>query len=195
MDRPNANFVYAHRQKVPFVHTHSDFAHFGGGISGMGNLTKTGRDQTVVSAGQLLVDGVLTTNPASLTSVAANAILGGNGLVCGPTTVQNGGALAPGANGIGQLTVSNHVTFTGGSCAMMEITKNGGVSVNDLLFVSGTLTQAGSLVVTNLGTEVLAAGDRCKLFNALKFAGAFTNFSLPPLAANLIRTWVNIRDP
>ena len=170
---------------------------FAGVISGVGNLTKTGNGvftlsgtntysgQTTVSAGQLLVNGVLTTNVASVTSVSANAILGGNGLVCGPTIMQNGGVLAPGTNGIGQLTVSNNVTFSGGSVAMMELAKNSGASTNDLLFVSGTLTQAGSLVVTNLGTNALVAGDSFKLFNAATYAGAFTNFSLPPLAANL----------
>ncbi len=171
---------------------------FGGTLNGTGGLTKVGTGtlnltgtnlyagSTTVSAGQLLVNGVLTTNAASATSVSASAILGGNGLVCGPATVQNGGVLAPGTGGIGQLTVSNSVTYSGGSVALMEITKNSGGATNDLLLVSGTLTQGGTLLVTNIGTNALMAGDSFKLFNATTFAGAFTNLALPPLTTNLV---------
>jgi autotransporter-associated beta strand protein len=170
---------------------------FGGTINGTGGLTKVGSGTLTlmgtniytgaitVSGGQLFVNGVLTTNVTSAASVSASATLGGNGLICGPTTVQTGGVLAPGTNSIGQLTVSNNVTFSGGAIAMMEIAKTSGGLTNDLLFVSGTLAQNGSLVVTNLGTNALAAGDSFKLFNAATFTGAFTNLTLPPLAANL----------
>jgi autotransporter-associated beta strand protein len=172
-------------------------ATFGGTINGNGSLTKSGTGtltltgtnmftgSITVSGGKLAVNGVLTTNQASTTTVAAGGTLGGGGLVLGPVTVQSGGVLAPGSGVIGLLTVSNNITFSGGATATMEIAKNSGVTTNDVLFASGTLTQGGTLVVTNTGTDTLAAGDAFKLFNAGNFAGAFTNFTLPTLATNL----------
>jgi autotransporter-associated beta strand protein len=151
-------------------------------ISGTGTQTFSGTNTytgtTTVSGGTLLINGVIGTNTVT---VAVGGTLGGTGVIKGATTVQNGGVLAPGNNGLGKLTVSNSVTLAGGSTAMMELSRNGGVPTNSLAFISGTLTQGGSLVVANLGTNNLALGDSFKLFNAATYAGAFTNLTLPAL--------------
>jgi len=57
---------------------------------------------------------------------------------------------------------------------------------NDIVIVSGLLTEGGTLVVTNSGSTALAAGDTFPLFNAGNYAGGFSNFLLPSLATNLV---------
>ena len=114
-----------------------------------------------------------------------NATLGGTGTINGATTVQNGGTLAPGTNSIGKLTFGSSLVLAGS--AVMEVSRNGGVPTNDLVFVTGTLTQGGALIVTNTGTNALTAGNSFKLFTAGTYAGSFTNLSLPALAGGL--TW------
>jgi autotransporter-associated beta strand protein len=146
-------------------------------LSGINTYTGT----TTVNGGTLLVNGWIGTN--SLT-VQTNAALGGIGVVRGAATVQNGGTLTPGNSGIGTLTISNTLALSGN--AVMKISKNGGVSTNDLASVSGALVLGGSLVVTNIGTNPFTAGDSFKLFKAASWSGGFTNFSLPPLASGLI---------
>ena len=166
---------------------------YSGILSGSGSLTKLGAGGftlagsntysglTTVNAGTLLVTGALGTNSVT---VATNAVLGGTGLVNGPVVVQPGGTLAPGVIGLGKLTVSSGVAIAG--TALMKISRDGGVATNDLLVVAGTLTASGSLVVTNIGTNTLAAGDSFTLFNAGGYVGTFANLWLPSLAGNLV---------
>jgi autotransporter-associated beta strand protein len=157
--------------------------------TGAGTLTLSATNiytgTTAIDGGTLLVNGVLTTNAGNTVTVTVTATLGGTGLINGATTVQSGGTLAPGTGGIGTLTVSNSLVLAGGSKTVLDLSRNGGVVTNDLVFVSGTLTQGGTLTVTNIGTNALAAGDSFRLFSAATYAGAFTNLALPPLAANL----------
>ena len=145
------------------------------------SATNTYARATTISAGTLLVNGSLATGKA--VTVASGGTLGGAGVITGPTTVQTGGTFAPGIGGIGRLTISNSLVLAGQT--VMEISKNGGVATNDLAFVSGALTQGGSLTATNIGTNALAAGDSFKLFSAGSWSGAFTNLSLPALANGL----------
>ena len=136
---------------------------------------------TTVSGGALLVSGSLAAGSA--VTVQTNGTLGGTGIINGATTIQSGGTLAPGTNGIGKLTFSSSLVLAGNT--MMEISRNGGVPTNDLAAVTGTLTQGGSLIVTNVGTNALVLGNSFKLFTAGTYAGAFTNLTLPPLTNGL----------
>ncbi len=155
--------------------------------SGAGIMALSGANTysgpTTVSAGTLLVNGSIGTNTVT---VAAGATLAGTGVINGVTTIQNGGTFAPGAGGIGRLTVSNSLTLAGNSTARMEISRNGGVPTNDVALVSGALTQNGALVVTNIGTNALAAGDSFTLFKAGGYTGAFMNLTLPALTNGLV---------
>ena len=143
--------------------------------------TNTYTGATTVSGGTLLVNGFLAAG--STVTVAAGGTLGGTGFVKGPATVQAGGALAPGNNGIGTLTISNTLSLSGNT--LMEVSRNGGVPTNDVAFITSTFTQGGTLTVTNIGTNALAAGDSFKLFNATTYVSAFTNLALPSLTNGL----------
>ncbi len=59
------------------------------------------------------------------------------------------------------------------------------MATNDLLQVSSAVTFAGTLIVTNIGTNALVTGDSFKLFNAGTYTGSFTKFILPALATGL----------
>lgn len=155
----------------------------GGGIMQLtGTNTYTG--PTAVNTGTLFVN-----SPGSLAAgavtVASGATLGGNGTIGGAVTNQAGGTLSPGAGTIGKLTINNTLTLSPGSTSFFELSKNGGVLTNDLVALSGALTQGGSLVVTNIGTNALLAGDSFKLFSASAWNGSFTNILLPALTGGL----------
>ena len=87
-----------------------------------------------------------------------------------------GATLAPGTS-IGTLTVNNNVTL-GGTTAM-EISRDGGVPVSDLLAVSGNLGFGGTLTVVLTGTNRLAFNDTFNLFDWGTRNGSFTAISLP----------------
>ncbi|NGO40452.1 hypothetical protein G4L39_13775, partial [Limisphaera ngatamarikiensis] len=144
------------------------------------NLAHTG--PTTINAGTLLYNGIGTNSTSPLT-VNTSGTLGGTGFIGGNVTVH--GTLNPGptaGSSIGTLTVSGNVTFSPSGRAVMEINKT--MASHDRLVVGGTLTCGGMLVVTNLG-GTLSAGDSFKLFDARVYAGAFSNFALPPLPAGL----------
>lgn len=138
---------------------------------------------TMIRAGKLLLDGSLSS--ASAVTVAGG-ILGGTGTINGPVTVQSAGILAPGGS-VGTLTINNNVTLLGN--LLIEVNKSLPQS-NDLVVVSGVLTNAGTgvLTITNLG-PALVAGDTFKLFSrALLNGGALTISPAKP-GAGLI--WTN----
>jgi autotransporter-associated beta strand protein len=152
----------------------------GGTLTLLGTNTYSGG--TVVSNGLLLVNGSLAAGGG--VTVAAGATLGGTGVLNGAVT--NNGTLAPGSSDIGTLTISNTVSLLAGT-VVMELSKAaGGSTTNDLLSVSTALTCAGGLVVTNIGTNALAAGDSFKLFSAPGYAGNFSSLTLPALAGSLV---------
>jgi hypothetical protein len=153
-------------------------------------LTKTG-------GGLLYFSGASAVNANAGITIAAGAcsrvtvnsggIFGG----VGPATtvnVNSGGGLAPGNLGIGTLTVSDSLTNAGN--ITMEISYNGVTTNADRINVSTNLVFGGTLVVTNVGPNSLAAGQTFKLFNAPSYAnGAFSSATLPALAPGL--GWTN----
>lgn len=113
-------------------------------FSGEGGLTKRGEGtlsllaentytgNTDVEAGTLLVNGSIASS--ALTSVSADATLGGTGTV-GDLVVSPSGRLAPGDSGIGALTVAGDLTLDG---AFLDIEI--GASGFDTLSVLGDFT-------------------------------------------------------
>ena len=146
------------------------------------NAANTFSRPVTVSAGTLLVDGSL--GAGCPVTVSAGATLGGTGTLNGPVTVQSGGTLAPGNFGLGMLSMGGALSLAGS--LVMEISGNGGRLTNDVILVAGTLTQGGALIVTNVGTNLPAAGASFKLFSAGTYAGAFGSFTLPALPLNCV---------
>jgi hypothetical protein len=96
--------------------------------------------------------------------------------------VNSGGELAPG-NPLGTLTVSNNLTLSAGSTTFMQIQHS--PLTNNAVKVKGTLTEGGTLNVTNIGVAAFTNGDSFKLFNATSYSGAFAVVVLPSLPAGL----------
>jgi autotransporter-associated beta strand protein len=141
-----------------------------------GNSTHTG--STTVNDGTLLVNGSFGDSAVAV----AGGTLGGIGTLGGSVTVDNA-VLAPGVFSIGTLTVNNNVTLSGGSTTAIEITKSPNAS--DLLQVTGTLSNGGTLNVIKINSNALEAGDTFQLFDAGTSAGTFSSMNLPPLGEGL----------
>jgi hypothetical protein len=80
----------------------------------------------------------------------------------------------------GTLSVSGAISLAGNT--VMKL--NG--AANDALAASSNITYGGSLLVTNLPGNTLAAGDTFTLFPAASYAGAFVSITLPPLGSGLL---------
>jgi autotransporter-associated beta strand protein len=143
-----------------------------GALSGTGGLA-------VAGTGSLTLNG---TNTYSGATTVNAGVLAGAGVISGAVTVNSGGALAPG-NPLGALTVSNSLTLAAGSATFMQVQHS--PLTNDSVKISGTLSEGGTLNVTNANATAFAAGDNFKLFNAGTYSGAFTKLILPSLPAGL----------
>lgn len=151
--------------------------------SGPGSLTLNGNgtytNTTAINGGTLLVNGALTASPVTLVN---GTTLGGNGSINRPITLPAGASLAPGAGGIGKLTINNSITLQPNSNTRIEL--NRAANTNDQLRVVGTLTYGGNLIVTNLD-GILAAGDSFAVFSANTYIGTFNTTNLPALTPGL----------
>lgn len=136
---------------------------------------------TTVSAGTLRVNGAITT---SAVTVQSSATLDGTGTLGGAVAVQSGATLAPGTDGIGTLTVNNTLGLAGTTA--MDVSKSGATLTADLVTGVTTLTYGGTLVVTSVGPDALAAGNSFQLFSATTYAGTFSTLTLPTLAGGLV---------
>ena len=156
---------------------------FGVTKSGAGTWTVTNISTTAatltVSGGTLALNGTATVIDAIVNS---GGTLAGNGTITSSATINPGGTLAPGISGLGTLTFNGDLMLAAGSTNIMELTKTG--HTNDVVAVTGVLTNGGTLVVTNL-SGALTAGDSFKLFSATGYSGSFAALKLPSLRTGL----------
>ena len=146
---------------------------------------------TAVAGGTLLANG---TAPNTSVTILTNATLGGLGSIAGPVTVQVGGKLAPGiqaqgalTNTIGTLTVSGAVSASG--AVAMKINRGASPNADKLIAPSVTINSGATLIVTNLGSTNLVAGDTFTLFST-PVSGTFTAVTLPALPGTNV-FWTN----
>jgi outer membrane autotransporter protein len=128
----------------------SDTLTLDGVISGSGALQQNGTGATVltgastytgsttVNAGALVVNGSIATS--SLLTVNAGSLVGGTGTL--PSTMINGGALAPG-NSIGTLAVQGTLALSATATQQIEVSATAADRTN----VSGTATLGGTVQV------------------------------------------------
>ncbi|MDE3068484.1 MAG: hypothetical protein KGJ60_13185 [Verrucomicrobiota bacterium] len=151
----------------------------GGGSTLILSATNTYMGATVVSNGTLRVDGGI---GGSGVDVAGGA-LAGIGSITAPVTVETNGALSPGDNAIGTLSVANTLTLAG--VCQMDVDKTAGVLTSDLVTNVTTLTLGGTLQLNVTGDTPLAAGDSFTLYSANTISRAFDSISPPTPGAGL----------
>ena len=154
---------------------------------GAGTLTLAGSNSysggTFISSGTLAVN-----NPRGCgtgvgnVSVQSGGSLTGAGTLGGFVTVGAGGRFMPG-NPLGVLTISNNLFLASGSTASFQVQHS--PLTNSAVKVTGTLTEDGTLTITNSGVVAFAAGDSFKLFSAAGYNGVFSSFNLPALTGGL----------
>jgi autotransporter-associated beta strand protein len=139
-----------------------------------GTLTLAGTNSylgpTTISAGTLLVNGVIGNN--SVTATAGT--LGGSGIIKGPVSIQSGGRLALGPS-LATLTISNSLTLAGTTTMKLNAIPN----TNDSILGLTTVTYGGSLTLTNL-TGTITGTNRFKLFSASNYTGTFISLTPSP---------------
>ena len=163
----------------PLQHDAGLGATLDGGLikNGTGTLTlakvNTYTGPTVVNAGTLSISGAIA---GSGVNVTASGTLGGSGTV--GTNVTVNGTVAPGTTAaIGTLTVTNgNVTLAGN--ALFKVNR-GSAPSNDVLRCTGTITEGGSITVTNTG-GTLRSGDTFTLLSGT-LGGSFSGNTLPAL--------------
>lgn len=178
---------------------------YSGVLSGAGSVTKLGNGtltlstantysgNTIVNAGTLQLSATGSISNTPIIAVSKNAVLdvsalaGGFVLGTNKTLTGNGtmtgnlianGTVIPGSS-VGILSIGGTAILRG--VTQMEIAKNASVRTNDLLNATGAISYGGSLSVSHLGPDALAAGDSFKLFNGASYSGAFTNLTLPAI--------------
>jgi fibronectin-binding autotransporter adhesin len=101
-----------------------------------------------VNGGTLLVNN--TSGSATGTnSVTVNSggTLGGRGFIFGPVIVNDGGALAPGSNTVGTLTLRSNLTLSAGAILNFEL---GAIAASDKIVISNNLVLNGTLNVAGV---------------------------------------------
>ncbi len=139
---------------------------------------------TTVSNGTLKVSNTTGSGTGNgNVTVFEGATLAGNGRISRSVFIQSGGTLAPG-NSIGTLAISNSLIFAAGSTNLMEVNLN--TRTNDVVVGLTNVTYGGTLVVSNIGAQILTNGAAFKLFNATHYNGSFASIQPPTPGPGLL---------
>lgn len=146
--------------------------------TGTGILTLTGASTytggTTVNGGTLLVNN--TTGSGTGTNgviVNDSGILGGTGFINGAVTINAGGALVPGSNSVGTLTLRSNLTLNAGAILNFEL---GAIAASDKIVISNSLVLGGTLNVSNL------AGFGAGAYTLMTYGGALSG-TLPVIGS------------
>lgn len=165
----------------------SDVLTFSGLISGSGSLSQNGAGMTVlaadntytgetdVNAGTLIIEGDQSLATGRV-RVAADAALGGGGVIGGDVTIADNGVLTPGHAGVGTLTINGALSL--GSTARLEYefgqSDTVGGPLNDLTEVKGDLALDGIIDVSVAPGGMFDAG----LYRIISYDGILTDNTL-----------------
>ena len=162
-----------------------------GAGGGSGNTLMVGNNGTVTNvtivaifAGNSLSlsGGVLF---ASIAVTNTSGTVSGFGTIAGNVVFAGTGTLTPGFGAtVGTLNHSTNLTLVSGSTTTMKLDK-GQAGSNDLLNVVGTLTEAGTVTINNVGAA-LVGGDTFQLFTFGSESGDFAVTNLPSLNGSLV---------
>jgi T5SS/PEP-CTERM-associated repeat protein/autotransporter-associated beta strand protein len=195
LDTPTVQFGQG-TGTIVFNHTSDNYV-FAPVISGAGSVdirsgttiftgSQSYTGPTTVNGGVLVVDGSLV---SSATTVNSGGTLAGTGTV-GATIVANGGALSPGHNGLGTLTVNGDLAFQPGGIYRFGVSSGsvGLTNVTGTASLTGASAQAlftGTTFSTKY-TVLSAAGG----LGGTQFASFATNS--PAITANLNYTTTDV---
>jgi autotransporter-associated beta strand protein len=136
----------------PLIHDSALGSTNDGGLTklGAGTLTLASSNGytggTTVSNGTLLVNNTVGSGTGTgAVTVVSGATLAGSGSMGGPVTIAGSGTLSPG-NGVGTLTVSNHLALNSGTILQYQLG-----TASDRTMVSSNLTMGGILNISDAG--------------------------------------------
>jgi PKD repeat protein len=130
-----------------------------------------------------LSNGLLQVISSGIVSNGSSTVTG-SGTIVGNVVFAGTGTLTPGfGTSVGTLTLSNNLTLVSGSTLNVKLDK-GQAGSNDLINVVGTLVEAGTLTINNVGAP-LVGGDTFKIFSGTT-SGHFNFIGLPTLAGTLV---------
>src|ERR1019366_6934375 len=133
---------------ITVLPTSNPFNKQGGSILTL-NGTNTFSGPTSINGGTLVVNGAL--NSSGTVTVNSGTTLGGTGVIAGPVSLQSGGTLTVGKAGAGAFTLGG-LTLAPGSTGMINVALGSLTnSANGVLQVSGNVTLAGQLGISDLG--------------------------------------------
>lgn len=116
----------------------------GAGKLVLNSLCNVGHSGTTsVLAGSLIVNGTM---PIQAPTLAAGALLGGNGTITAATTIPSGATISPGDGTAATLNFISDVTLASGSTYAVDIT--GASAVDRISAPAATLSAGGTIAVT-----------------------------------------------
>jgi len=162
------------------ANTYSGATHVTAGTLALTNAASIANSTNINLSNGGIFDVSGTTSHAM--TLSSGKMISGDGQVNGNFTVASGATLAPGNNDLGSLTFSSALTLNAGSTTILNVSHDS--QTNNFVFVAGTFTWGGALVVTNVD-DPLQAGDAFQLFNGPSFMGNFSSLALPTLTPGL----------
>jgi PKD repeat protein/polygalacturonase len=136
----------------------------------------------IASGNSLILSGGVVEAAVGITNYAGT--LAGFGTVIGETVFTGTGTLTPGfGNTVGTIVASNDLTLASGTTTTIKLNESQAGS-NDEVIVVGNLTEAGTLVITNVGSA-LTGGEVFQVFSGGGVYGSFAATNLPSLSSGL----------